>query len=158
MSDALYQKLFQDNRGVRYTFSTPDDLIPTILMALDICVFPAEEVDKVVLSTIAPGTYPLVYTHHHIEAALPVACEHVPEWIESLRTHVSRSDTSVAFLKYEDFRRFPHMMKVIFPTRKLISRTLNSRMLEYVLDFHDGESWIQVDLCQRPMANNRFAA
>lgn len=158
MSDALYQKLFQDNRGVRYTFSTPDDLIPTILGALDICVFPAEAVDKLVLSTVGSGRYPLIYTHHRIETALPIACEHVSDWIESLRTHVSKSDTSVAFLKYEDFRRFPHMMKVIFPTRKLISRTLNSRMLEYVLDFHDGESWIQIDLCQRPMANNRFAA
>jgi hypothetical protein len=158
MSDALYQKLFQGNRGIRYTISTPEDLFPTVLRALDIGLFPAEAIDSLVLRKLGPGNYPLIYTQHEIVSAVPVECEQVLEWTECFREHVTRSHVWVAFLKHEDHRRLPHIMKVLFPSRNMISRSLDKRMIEYVLDFHSGERWAQIDICHSPLVDNRFAA
>jgi len=157
--DQLYQRLFRNERGIRYTFSTSEDLFPTVLSALEISLFPLNAIDEAILRAVGPGTYPLIYTHYYFEFSMPIPCCDVPEYIEKgAREHVTKKTVMVGFLKREESRKLPHIINVLFPTRGRYSRTINNRIVEYVLDFHPGESWMQVDLCHRPLADNRFAA
>lgn len=149
MTERLQQKLFQDHRSLRYTLSSPEDLIPSLLRALEIALFPSESLDKNVLKA-GHGSYPIIYTHYAVGFFGHVPCKEVPSWLDQCRKLGCGTTILVGFISREDIRRLPHMMNVLFPTRSSITKQIGKRTVEHILDCHEGEYWVQLDLCQSP--------
>jgi|GEM_PF-6422270 len=157
MSDALLHKLLHNTRRLRYTFSSPEDLIPSLLQALEIALFPIDALDQDLIRA-GLGFYPVIYTHYRIGFMDHIACSDVGAWLDRCRQIPHQKQELIGFASSEQQRRFPHLFKVLFPTRSTLTQQIDKRIIEHVLDFHEGEYWVQFEICQNPLSSDRLSS